>query len=94
MVLRLAFPNSPQENNDRRIFFVRQPVCFSVPLTLAFAKGIRDLGEDGLGNFVIEMNADFALSEGSLAAVLRRIDKGSHIILQRACLWWSTGRAR
>jgi glycosyltransferase domain-containing protein len=57
-----------------------QSVSYSIPLTLAFAKGIRDLGEDGLGSFVIEMNADFVLSEGSLAAVLRRIDEGYHII--------------
>ena len=58
----------------------RQSVSYNVPLTLAFAKGIRDLGEDGLGSFVIEMNADFVLSEGSLATVLRRIDEGYHII--------------
>jgi len=58
----------------------RQSVSYSVPLTLAFAKGIRDLGEEGLGTFVIEMNADFVLSEGSLAAVLRRIEEGYHII--------------
>ena len=61
-------------------FPLRQSVSYSVPLTLAFAKGIHDLGEDGLGTFVIEMNADFVLSEGSLAAVLRRIDQGYHII--------------
>jgi glycosyltransferase domain-containing protein len=62
------------------LFPPRQSVSYSVPLTLAFAKGIHDLGEEGLGSFVIEMNADFVLSEGSLAAVLRRIDKGYHII--------------
>jgi glycosyltransferase domain-containing protein len=61
-------------------FPLRQSVSYSVPLTLAFARGIHDLGEDGLGTFVIEMNADFVLSEGSLAAVLRRIDEGYHII--------------
>ena len=58
----------------------QQSVSYSVPLTLAFAKGIHDLGLSGLGTFIIEMNADFVLSAGSLAAVLERIDRGYHII--------------
>jgi glycosyltransferase domain-containing protein len=58
----------------------QQSVSYSVPLTLAFAKGIHDLGQDGLGTFIIEMNADFVLSAGSLAAVLESIDRGYHII--------------
>jgi hypothetical protein len=55
-------------------------VSYGVPLTLAFAKGIRDLGKDGLGTFVILMNADFVLSEGSLRSLLDRIEQGYQII--------------
>jgi hypothetical protein len=55
-------------------------VSYGVPLTLAFAKGIRDLGKDGLGTFVILMNADFVLSEGSLRSLVDRIEQGYQII--------------
>src|SRR5262249_43779313 len=62
-------------------FFPRNgTVSYGVPLTLAFAKGIRDLGKDGLGTFVILMNADFVLSEGSLRSLLDRIEQGYQII--------------
>ena len=55
-------------------------VSYGVPLTLAYAKGIQDLGDAGLGTFVMLLNADFVLSEGSLAQVLRRLDDGYHIV--------------
>jgi hypothetical protein len=55
-------------------------VSYGVPLTLAYAKGIRDLGSHGLGAYVLLLNADFVLSEGSLAEVLERIEQGHHII--------------
>jgi len=55
-------------------------VPYGVPLTLAFAKGIQDLGKDGLGTFVILMNADFVLSEGSLRSLFDRIAQGYQII--------------
>ena len=55
-------------------------VSYGIPLTLAYAKGIQDLGEDGLGTFVMLLNADFVVSEGSLAQVLRRLDDGNHIV--------------
>jgi hypothetical protein len=61
-------------------FPVGQSVSYGVPLTLAYAKGIEDLGEDGLGTFVILLNADFVLSTGSLAALLTRLDEGYHIV--------------
>jgi glycosyltransferase domain-containing protein len=80
MLRRLGAQISIKAITIDEFFPPRQSVSYSVPLTLAFAKGIRDLGEEGLGSFVIEMNADFVLSEGSLAAVLRRIDEGYHII--------------
>jgi hypothetical protein len=55
-------------------------VTYSVPLTLAYAKGIRDLGQDGAGTFVILMNADFVLSDGSLRSLFDRIEQGYQII--------------
>ena len=55
-------------------------VSYGVPLTLAYAKGIQDLGDDGLGTFVILLNADFVLSAGSLKHLLRRLDDGFHIV--------------
>ena len=61
-------------------FPARGSVSYGVPLTLAYAKGIGDLGEDGLGTYVILMNADFVLSNGSLAHLLALIDEGCHIV--------------
>lgn len=55
-------------------------VSYGVPLTLAYAKGIADLGEDGLGTYVIVMNADFVLSSGSLAHLLDLIEGGYDIV--------------
>jgi hypothetical protein len=55
-------------------------VAYGVPLTLAYAKGIEDFAADGLGGFVILLNADFVLSAGSLAQVVRRLDDGFHIV--------------
>jgi hypothetical protein len=61
-------------------FPTKASVTYGVPLTLAFAKGVRDLGEAGIGTFVILMNADFVLSDGSLRALLDRIQQGFQII--------------
>jgi len=55
-------------------------VPYSVPLTLAYAKGIQDLGDDGIGTYVILLNADFVISQGSLAQLLAKIKEGHHII--------------
>jgi hypothetical protein len=54
---------------------------YGVPLTLAYAKAIADLGEAGLGTFVMLMNADCVLASGSLATVLRRIRQGETIVV-------------
>ena len=55
-------------------------VAYGIPLTLAYAKGIEDFASDGLGGYVILLNADFVLSAGSLAQLLRRLDEGFHIV--------------
>jgi hypothetical protein len=51
-------------------------VTSPVPLTLAYGKAIQDLGEDGIGTYVILMNADFVLASGSLRNLLVRIRNG------------------
>jgi len=51
-------------------------VTYGVPLTLAYGKAIQDLGEDGIGTYVILMNADFVLASGSLRSLLARIRNG------------------
>ena len=61
-------------------FPVEGEVSYGVPLTLAYAKGIRDLGEDGIGTYVILMNADFVVSTGSLAHLIDLLDQGFHIV--------------
>ena len=79
---------APQVGDDIAIrtvtideFFPKNtPVSYAVPLTLAFMKGIRSLGAEGIGSFVILMNADFVLSDGSLARLLQCVKQGYHII--------------
>jgi hypothetical protein len=61
-------------------FPTKANVPYGVPLTLAYAKGVQDLGEGGIGTFVILMNADFVLSDGSLRTLLDRIQQGFHIV--------------
>jgi hypothetical protein len=56
--------------------FFPSNVTYGVPLTLAYAKAIQDLGEDGIGTYVILMNADFVLASGSLRSLLARIRNG------------------
>jgi hypothetical protein len=54
---------------------------YGVPLTLAYAKAIADLGDDGVGTFVMLMNADCVLASGSLESIVRRIRRGETIIV-------------
>ena len=54
---------------------------YGVPLTLAYAKAIADLGDDGVGTFVMLMNADCVLASGSLESVVRRIRRGETIVV-------------
>src|SRR4029078_4166817 len=54
-------------------FPTKASVTYGAPLTLAYGKGVQDLGQAGIGTFVILMNADFVISEGSLRMLLNRI---------------------
>jgi hypothetical protein len=62
-------------------FFPRTgQTSYGIPLTLAFAKGILDLGGSAIGTYVILMNADLVLATGSLKSILERIQEGYAII--------------
>jgi hypothetical protein len=61
-------------------FPVTSTIPYGVPLTLAYAKGVQELGDEGVGTYVILLNADFVVSEGSLARILSKIKEGYHII--------------
>ena len=54
---------------------------YGVPLTLAYAKAIADLGDAGVGTFVMLMNADCVLASGSLESIVQRIREGDTIIV-------------
>jgi hypothetical protein len=54
---------------------------YGVPLTLAYAKAIADLGDGGVGTFVMLMNADCVLASGSLESIVQRIRDGETIIV-------------
>lgn len=49
---------------------------YGVPLTLAYAKAIQDLGADAVGSYVIVMNADFVVTPGAMRSVADRILAG------------------
>lgn len=57
---------------------------YGVPLTLAFAKGILDLGKSAIGTYVILMNGDCVLAAGSLKSVVERIKHGYTIIMAQS----------
>jgi hypothetical protein len=54
--------------------------AYGIPLTLAYAKGILDLGEPGIGSYVMLMNADVVLASGSLKSVVARLQEGYDIV--------------
>jgi hypothetical protein len=56
-------------------------ISYGVPLTLAYAKGIIDLGAQSIGTYVVLINADFVLTDGSLRSLADRILRGYDIIL-------------
>jgi hypothetical protein len=56
-------------------------IPYGMPLTLAYAKGIMDLGQKSIGTYVVLINADFVLTMGSLRSLVGRIRKGYDIIL-------------
>ena len=53
---------------------------YGVPLTLAYAKGILDLGASAIGTYVMLMNGDCVLASGSLKSIADRIREGYTII--------------
>jgi hypothetical protein len=61
---------------------------YGVTLTYAYARGIMDSGEEQTNTTFVFMNADFVLSDGSLAHLLEKIDAGHPAIMSaslRAC---------
>jgi hypothetical protein len=54
---------------------------YGVPLTLAYAKGILDLGDSAIGTYVILMNADCVVASGSLKSIVARIRDNYDIIV-------------
>ncbi len=54
---------------------------YGVPLTLAYAKGILDLGDSAIGTYVILLNADFVLTPGSMKSIVQRMHDGYGVIL-------------
>jgi hypothetical protein len=66
-------------------FFPRNGhTAYGVPLTLAFAKGILDLGNKAIGTYVILMNGDCVLASGSLKSIADRIHEGYTIITSQS----------
>jgi hypothetical protein len=55
-------------------------IAYGVPLTLAYAKAILDLGDSAIGAYVILMNADVVLASGSMRSVVARIRDGYDVI--------------
>ena len=53
---------------------------YGVPLTLAYAKGILDLGTSAIGTYVMLMNGDCVLASGSFKSIADRIREGYTII--------------
>ena len=54
---------------------------YTVPLTLAFVRGMTRLGRAMTQTYFIFYNADFCLADGSMKAVWERMRQGSDIIL-------------
>ena len=55
-------------------------IPYGVPLTLAYAKAINELGEQAIGTFVMIMNADCLVAAGAYKSLLDRIQAGYTII--------------
>lgn len=53
---------------------------YGVPLTLAYAKGIQDLGEQAIGTYIILLNADIVVASGSFRSFIDRIHAGYTVI--------------
>lgn len=57
------------------------PGLYTVTLTLAYARGIARHGEAMTRTVFLSLNADFVLSDGSLAHVLARIEAGAASVM-------------
>ncbi|CCE08485.1 exported hypothetical protein [Bradyrhizobium sp. STM 3843] len=53
---------------------------FGITLTLAYARGIRDSGEDQTSTYFIFMNADFVVANGSLRTLYKKIQDGAAVV--------------
>ena len=62
------------------LFPIDLKTSYGVPLTLAYAKGILDLGESGIGTYVILWNADVLVSTNSFKNILLKIQSGYNAI--------------
>lgn len=62
------------------LFPLSGSTSYGVPLTLAYARGIHDLGKSTLGSYVIVMNADGVVASGSMRGLLKKIQKGATAI--------------
>jgi hypothetical protein len=54
---------------------------YGVTLTLAFARGILDSGEDQTKTTFVFMNSDFVLADGSLRSLLTKLEEGHRCIM-------------
>jgi hypothetical protein len=53
---------------------------YSVPLTLALFRGFIDLGARATETYLVFLNADFALADGSYRSLVKRIEQGETAI--------------
>lgn len=61
---------------------------FGVTLTLAYARGIRDSGDEQTNTYFIFMNADFVTADGSLRTLHAKMKEGHNVVFApslRAC---------
>src|ERR1700730_20033 len=61
---------------------------YGVTLTLAYARGIRDVGPEQTNTYFVFMNSDFVLADGSLRTLVTKLREGHHAVMApslRAC---------
>jgi hypothetical protein len=54
---------------------------YGVTLTLAYARGIQSFGSEQTNTTFVFMNSDFILADGSLRAMLRKLQEGARCIM-------------
>jgi len=55
--------------------------AYGVTLTLAYARGVMDSGDDMVNTYFVFMNSDFVLAEGSLSNLAKYISDGQSLIV-------------